>query len=60
MPRTDLHDAANESDEVRVVLWLDMLKPHPWYLQIFNRLFLWIVHRDKSVEKIRRNALVAS
>jgi len=56
---TYLHDAANESDEVRVVLWLDMLKPHPWYLQLINRLFLWIAHRDKSVEKIRHNALVA-
>ena len=25
-----------------------------------NRLFLWIGHRDKSVERIRRNALVES
>ena len=24
-----LHDAANESDEVRVVLWLDMRRPCP-------------------------------
>lgn len=55
---TYLHDAANESDEVRVVLWLDMLKPHPWYLQLLNRLFLWVAHRDESVEKIRRNATV--
>ena len=55
---TYLHDAANESDQVRVVLWLDMLKPHPWYLQALNRLFLWVAHRDHSVRKIRENALV--
>ena len=57
---TYLHDAANESDQVRVVLWIDMLKPHPWYLQIVNRLFLWFAHRDRSVQKIRENALVTA
>jgi aspartyl/asparaginyl beta-hydroxylase (cupin superfamily) len=56
---TYLHDAANESDEVRVVLWLDLLKPHPWYIQIWSRLFLWIAVRDQSVGQIRNNSLVA-
>ena len=53
-----LHDAANESDEVRVVLWLDMRRPMPFYAGIFNKLVLWFVGRDASVEKIRRKALV--
>ena len=53
-----LHDAANESKEVRVVLWLDMRRPMPFYASIFNKLVLWFVGRDASVEKIRRKALV--
>ena len=55
---TYLHDAANESDDVRVVLWLDLLKPLPWYLTLASRLFLWFAHRDESVAKIHRNARI--
>lgn len=55
---TYLHDAANESDEVRVVLWLDLAKKLPWYVQPVNRLFLWIAHRDESVRRIRDRARV--
>lgn len=53
-----LHVAANESDEVRVVLWLDMRRKMPFYIQWFNRLCLWLVYHDNSVEKIRRGALI--
>ncbi len=55
-----LHDAANESDEVRVVLWLDMRRPMPFYADVFNRFVLWFVGRDASVEKIRRKAAVGT
>lgn len=55
-----LHDAANDSDAVRVVLWLDMRRPMPFYAAIFNHLVLWLVSRDASVEKIRRKAVVTS
>jgi len=54
-----LHVAANESDEVRVVLWLDMRRPMPFYVQWFNRLCLYLVYHDTSVEKIRRGALIS-
>lgn len=54
-----LHEAANESDEVRVVLWLDMRRRMPFYVQWFNRLCLWLVYNDNSVEKIRRGALIS-
>ena len=54
-----LHDARNESDEVRVVLWLDMRRKMPIYGQLFNRFIIWLVMRDSSVEKIRRNATLA-
>jgi beta-hydroxylase len=55
---TFLHDAANESDQVRVVLFLDLARKMPWPLALLNRLFLWIAHRDKSVREIRRNATI--
>jgi len=55
---TYLHDAENGSDEIRVVLWLDVVKKLPFYVQIWNRLVLWFAHRDESVKNIRRNALI--
>jgi beta-hydroxylase len=55
---TFLHDAANESDQVRVVLFLDLARKMPWPLALLNRLFLWIAHRDKSVREIRANAKI--
>ena len=55
-----LHDAANESDEVRVVLWLDLRRKMPFYITPLNRLCLWLVYRDKTFDKIRRGALIAA
>lgn len=55
---TYLHDAANGSDQVRVVLWLDLKRPMPLPFDLFNRLVGWIVHRDASMRQIRRNAIV--
>lgn len=55
---TFLHDAANFSDKVRVVLFLDVARKMPWPLALLNRLFLWIAHQDKSVRQIRANATV--
>jgi aspartyl/asparaginyl beta-hydroxylase (cupin superfamily) len=54
-----LHDAANESDEVRVIMWLDVRRKMPFYLDIYNRVCLALVKRDKSIKKIQRNAIVA-
>ncbi len=53
-----LHDASNESDQVRVVLWLDLRRKMPFYASLFNRFVLWLAGRDKSVEKIRKKATV--
>ncbi len=55
---TYLHDAANESDDIRVVLFLDLRKPMPWYIQMFNIAFLWIGSLDPSMRKMRRRAAV--
>ncbi|HWU55181.1 MAG TPA: aspartyl/asparaginyl beta-hydroxylase domain-containing protein [Rhizomicrobium sp.] len=57
---TFLHDAANETDQVRVVLFLDVARKMAWPLALLNRLFLWIAHRDKSVRQIRANAKVTA
>ncbi len=55
---TFLHEAANQTDQVRVVLFLDVARKMPWPLALLNRLFLWIAHQDKSVKEIRRNATI--
>jgi beta-hydroxylase len=53
-----LHDAQNGSDQVRVVMWLDLARPMPLPLALLNRLCLWIAYREKSLQKIQKNALV--
>ncbi len=53
-----LHDAANDSNEVRVILWLDMRRKLPFYLHWFNAAVLRLVHSDESIRKIRANAEV--
>jgi aspartyl/asparaginyl beta-hydroxylase (cupin superfamily) len=53
-----LHDARNASNEIRVVLWLDMRRRMPLYLQAFNMLCLAIAHRERSVKQIRKNTLI--
>ena len=55
---TFLHDAANQTDSVRVVLFLDVARKMPLGLSLLNRLFLWIAHKDKSVREIRNNAKI--
>ena len=53
---TFLHDACNNSDEVRVVLWLDIARKLPWHLHLFNLLVLFIAHKEESVKEARRRA----
>jgi beta-hydroxylase len=55
---TYLHDAKNESDEVRVVLWLDVRKKWPFFAHLLNLLILKIAFADASVKRIRKNAIV--
>lgn len=56
---TFLHEANNGSDDVRVVLFLDVArKGMPWHLDLFNKLVLWVVHRESSVKRIREQAKV--
>jgi beta-hydroxylase len=57
---TFLHDAANDSDGVRVVLWLDIARRMPRSLDLVNRAALWIAFRDPSVRQVRHNAVVSA
>jgi beta-hydroxylase len=53
-----LHDAANGSDQIRVVLWLDLKRPLPLPLDLFNRMVGWLVTHDPSMRKVRRDAVM--
>lgn len=53
---TFLHDAHNDCDEVRVVLWLDVARRLPWHLHLFNKLVLFIAHKEESVKRARHRA----
>jgi aspartyl/asparaginyl beta-hydroxylase (cupin superfamily) len=53
-----LHDAHNDSDEVRVVLFLDVARKLPWYLHIFNKISLFVAMRESSVVGMREKAVI--
>ncbi|MGA7118968.1 MAG: aspartyl/asparaginyl beta-hydroxylase domain-containing protein [Polyangiaceae bacterium] len=55
---TYLHDAKNGSDQVRVILWLDLRRKMPTYLSALNTVLLEIAHRAPSVAAVRKNAIV--
>jgi aspartyl/asparaginyl beta-hydroxylase (cupin superfamily) len=55
---TRLHDAANESKEVRVVLWVDVRRKLPWWLDWVNSALLALVVRSTFLAKLRNNANV--
>lgn len=55
---TFLHEAANQTEQVRVVLFLDVARKMAWPLAALNRLFLWVAHNNKSVREIRANAKI--
>jgi beta-hydroxylase len=55
---TYLHDAANECGEVRVVLWLDVVRKMRPGLSLYNRAILSAINLQPSFRKIRDNARV--
>jgi ornithine lipid ester-linked acyl 2-hydroxylase len=55
---TFLHDASNDSDEVRVILWLDVRRKLPRYLNALNTVLLEIGHRAPQLTAVRKNATV--
>lgn len=55
---TYLHDAKNESDQLRVVLWLDVARRMPARLHAINTLLLRIAHLAPAVARVRKRAVV--
>jgi aspartyl/asparaginyl beta-hydroxylase (cupin superfamily) len=55
---TNLHDAANESDHVRVVLWLDVARKLPRMLAAYNRALLSVMYYEPSIRRFRENGVV--
>jgi beta-hydroxylase len=55
---TNLHDAANDSDQVRVVLWLDVARKLPAALAAYNRALLSVAFYEPSIRRFRENAVV--
>jgi beta-hydroxylase len=55
---TNLHDARNDTDDVRVVLFLDLYRrAMPWPLDLFNRACLRAVRLDSSLRRMRAAAV---
>jgi aspartyl/asparaginyl beta-hydroxylase (cupin superfamily) len=51
------HKAWNHGDDVRVLLWMDVVRPFPWpWLNRVNRLLLWLVARTKRVRGVVETA----
>lgn len=57
---TLLHDAANESDEIRVVLWVDIRRPMPIILDWIHGACISIAMLHPTIRRLRRNAIVRS
>lgn len=55
---TNLHDAANDSDQIRVVLWLDVVRKMPAPLAAYNRALLSVAFYEPSIRRFRENAVV--
>ena len=51
-----LHDAANDSNHDRVVLWLDIRRKMPAHLRLFNSIVMGVAHRLPLISKIHENA----
>jgi aspartyl/asparaginyl beta-hydroxylase (cupin superfamily) len=54
---TFLHDAKNATSDVRVILWLDIRRNMPAYLQALNTVVLEIAHRTPAIAAVRKNAV---
>ena len=52
----NLHDASNDTDQVRVVLWLDIARRLPWLWDVLNRLVLAVLIRTPHVAAMRKLA----
>lgn len=55
---TYLHDAANQSDQVRIVLFIDVERKFPLFIHWFNQFLLWIAYQSPKVKQVAKDAEV--
>ena len=49
------HEAWNDSDEIRVVLSVDVIRKLPWYLAVPNRAFIGAIRRSPFIKRALTN-----
>lgn len=52
------HDASNSSDEIRVILWLDVERKLPLLFSWLNTIMLNVAYSTKGVKQVAKNAVV--
>ena len=52
------HDASNSSDEIRVILWLDIERKLPLLFSWLNTIMLNVAYSTKGVKQVAKNAVV--
>ena len=54
-----LHEATNASDEIRVVLFIDVIRKYPHVLGLLNKLFISIGYQTSQLKNLAKNAKVS-
>lgn len=50
------HEVWNDSDETRVVLFVDVIRDLPWYLSVPNRAFIGAIRRSPFIKRALANS----
>jgi beta-hydroxylase len=51
-----LHEAWNHSDEMRVVLFVDFVRPLPFPVSVMNRALIWLLAKSPFIQNIVKGA----
>lgn len=51
-----LHEAWNNSDEIRVVLFVDFIRPLPFPISLINRAIIWLLAKSPFIKNVVKGA----
>lgn len=51
-----LHEAWNDSEEMRVVLFVDFVRPLPFPLSLANRMIIWLMSQSPFIQNVLKGA----
>jgi beta-hydroxylase len=51
-----LHEAWNDSEEMRVVLFVDFVRPLPFPLSLANRMVIWLMSQSPFIQNVLKGA----